>query len=179
MFPNRLGKIINLASIKKFEKLIGLNTGKNLNFELWNSYWNTSGLANKMREFIFKFSNNLLGLNTRIAHFNQHVNEACTFCILRKSFPAQRETFVHLFFDCSETNKTLTSFERTYLGNLRLDNEEKRKFFWFFGAFYNVDWKQNLFLALTTKTVLFYIWELWRTTASGIISCSVSYFKTP
>jgi hypothetical protein len=65
MFPNRLGKILNLASIKKFEKLIGLNTGKNLNFELWNSYWNAGGLANKMREFIFKFSGNSY-LNSQI-----------------------------------------------------------------------------------------------------------------
>jgi hypothetical protein len=34
----------------------------------------------KVREFIFKFRSNLLGINTRVSHFNANVARGCTFC---------------------------------------------------------------------------------------------------
>jgi hypothetical protein len=63
----------------------------------YNCSWYQYGASNKLSEFLFKFGNNLLGLNSRVHHFNRLVNEACTFCTLNKLAPAPRETFSHIF----------------------------------------------------------------------------------
>jgi hypothetical protein len=92
----------------------------------FNEWWNCFGAGNKLREFIFKFCNNLLGLNSRVHHFNHLVAEGCTFCSVNKLLPVPRETFSHLFFDCPESSATLVQFEQKYLNNLELNNENRR-----------------------------------------------------
>jgi hypothetical protein len=45
-----------------------------------NNLWSYNHLKNDFREFIFKFYNNLLGLNTRVSHFVLNVDRNCTIC---------------------------------------------------------------------------------------------------
>jgi hypothetical protein len=47
-------------------------------------FWNFSGQSNTMREFIFKYFNNQLGLNTRVSHFVANHSRNCTFCVLKR-----------------------------------------------------------------------------------------------
>jgi hypothetical protein len=51
----------------------------------FNSLWTVGTLPIKLREFFFKFKNNLLGLNVRVSHFNNQVDRGCTFCLKSNS----------------------------------------------------------------------------------------------
>ncbi len=66
------------------------------------SMWNCTGLTNRLKTFIFKFYNNLLGLNTRLSHFVINQSRGCTFCH-GTADPVPDETFLHLFYDCPVT----------------------------------------------------------------------------
>ncbi len=85
------------------------------------SNWNKNFLPSNIRVFIFKFYNNMLGLNSRVAHFNLEINASCTFCADRKLFPAPKETMVHLFYYCPSVHELITEFCTKYLRNPELD----------------------------------------------------------
>jgi hypothetical protein len=46
------------------------------------SVWNNFYFSNDFREFLFKQRNNTLGVGARVAHFDENVDEWCTFCRL-------------------------------------------------------------------------------------------------
>ena len=72
--------------------------------------WNYSFLPSKTRTFLFKFYNNILGLNSRVAKFNQNTDPSCTFCSINNLRPAPKESFTHLFYYCDTTKKILAEF---------------------------------------------------------------------
>ena len=74
------------------------------------SSWNNTMLNNKIRTFLFKFYNNILGLNSRVAKFNNDTDPSCTFCTANILFPEEKESFSHLFYYCPTTNKLLSTF---------------------------------------------------------------------
>jgi exonuclease III len=151
-------KPLNNNSLRKFCSLLGLPLNNLVPVRQLNTIWQCWGLANKIKEFSFKFFNNLLGINSRIGHFVINVHEGCTFCTLRNNLPVPRETFKHLFFDCPETEKTLSGFEAKYLEIL--DTLEKRLFFWFFGEVRGApEFGNNVFLRLTMTIIQYYVWE--------------------
>jgi hypothetical protein len=49
------------------------------------SLWNIHILGNRIRDFLYKFYSNRLGIGARVAHFNEIVNEGCTFCLISKT----------------------------------------------------------------------------------------------
>jgi hypothetical protein len=68
--------------------------------------WNKFYYSNKMREFLYKFRNNILGLNSRVCKFAPEIKAECTLCIINKeATPIQSETFLHLFFNCVYSEK--------------------------------------------------------------------------
>jgi hypothetical protein len=153
-------KPLNRNTLKKFNALVGngiMDPIKESHF--LNTRWRLFGMSNKLSEFAFKMTNNLLGLNSRVHHFNRFVDEGCTFCALNNLLPVPRETFIHLFFDCPETAKTLMSFENEYLQELNLNTVTERKKFWFLSLHVDVVVNKNTFLNLTTLVILFYVWE--------------------
>ena len=102
--------------------------------------WNYSFLSSKIRTFLFKYHNNTLGLNSRVAHFNPDTDPSCTFCSVNNLRPAERETFSHLFFHCETTQKFITEFYNRFFsietptcpeffcGNISLIESENRSF---------------------------------------------------
>jgi hypothetical protein len=152
-------KPANTNSFKKFFALCETTLDQDKILSKFNSRWNVNGASNKLREFVFKFCNNLLGLNSRVNHFNRLINEDCTFCTVNKNFPAPRETFIHLFFNCPETSATLVAFVNKYLENLDLNTAEKRRLFWFFGTTDKKFKCIKKFLGVTTSVILFYVWD--------------------
>jgi hypothetical protein len=62
--------------------------------------WAAVPMNNRFRDFLFKFLTNRLSTGARIGHFNNNIDESCFHCRLEKKFPAPRETFSHMFFDC-------------------------------------------------------------------------------
>jgi hypothetical protein len=65
----------------------------------------------------------MLGLNSRVAHFNQEVNASCTFCTVRNFLPAEKETMVHLFYYCPPVQCLIVEFGTKYLRNMALETE--------------------------------------------------------
>jgi hypothetical protein len=63
------------------------------------SIWNGQGITNRVKVFLFKFFNNILGINTRLSHFVPNQMRGCTFCSINGTNPVPDETFAHIFFD--------------------------------------------------------------------------------
>jgi exonuclease III len=153
-------KILNQNSFRKFCELIGIRLVSKITIKNSNVIWQQWGVANKVKEFSYKFFNNLLGIKSRIGHFVARVDEGCTFCTLRSMIPTPRETFFHLFFECPETDRTLKGFEDRYLSSLNLDNVSARTLFWFFGTIPdNLESRDSIFFRLTMIIVQYYVWD--------------------
>jgi hypothetical protein len=147
-------------SLKKFGSLIQVPIGNSINSIIINQSWSCVAVSNRYREFLFKFFNNLLGINSRVSHFNNNVNEACTFCTLKQIFPSPRETFLHLFYDCNEVQDLLSKFEKKYFDDVDLQNRQKKLEFWFLGISDIGDANEKFYIFLLLKSlVLFYVWE--------------------
>jgi hypothetical protein len=173
----RVTKPVNMNIFKKFCTLTDTVLDHDRTLIKFNARWNLNGTSNKLREFTFKFCNNLLGLNSRVSHFNRLVSDDCTFCSLTRNFPAPRETFLHIFYHCPETSSTLVSFEQKYLDNLELDTAEKRRLFWFFGTTDKKLKTLKKFFSLTTSVILFYVWDCkLRKSKQSLASCLNFYF---
>ena len=98
--------------------------------------WNTGGLNNRIRTFIFKFYNNLLGLNTRLSHFVANQTRGCTFCEGTVT-PAPDETFIHLFLECPTTFDWQNQFLRKYLPHLAFMDLDSRTELFFMESYRN------------------------------------------
>jgi len=75
-----------------------------------NGLWGSSYLDNSTRTFIFKLHNNLLGINTRVAHFVRNHSRACTFCTVLQDPDDNPESIIHLFFECNSVENMLIDF---------------------------------------------------------------------
>ena len=122
--------------------------------------WSFNFLAIRTREFIFKFYNNSLGLNTRISNFVENIDRSCAFCTAGAILPACEESFCHLFFYCSVTKKIQDDFLQRHFPvlALRLVNEDDKKKLWF--EFRDKDdINYNLLLSVTFCIFQSTIWE--------------------
>ena len=117
------------------------------------SSWNNTLLNNKISTFLFKFYNNILGINSRVAKFNNETDPSCTFCNANKFFPVERESFAHLFYYCPTTNKLLSSFlERFFTINSLMCIE-------YFSSIINYKEDDNKALQLALDIFRYYIWN--------------------
>ena len=93
------------------------------------SIWSTRGLLNRTRTFLFKYFNNILGLNVRLSHFVNNQQRGCTFCSLNNVGNLPDETFSHLFYDCETTKSWHLQFLREHFpANLFNNDAEKNCF---------------------------------------------------
>jgi hypothetical protein len=74
--------------------------------------------------FKFKYYNNILGINSRVAHFNPEVDAGCTFCKITGPHPVPAESFVHLFYECPSVNSLLVMLNNNYFGLPNLTKEQ-------------------------------------------------------
>ena len=85
------------------------------------SFWGLSFLPMNIREFSFKFFNNSLGLNQRLARYVGVRGEECTFCSIANNGPNVPETFIHFFFDCYTSSNIRNWFGTTYLPEINFN----------------------------------------------------------
>jgi hypothetical protein len=155
-------KNLKTNKIKTFFRLISLDIPPDPDLLIINAEWNRSYYPPKIRDFIFKFNSNILGLNTRVSHFNANVDRACTFCkIAQKNLigPIMEETFEHLFFSCPHTNKVLNTFFAEFLHDLNLNLDTEKKSFLFTGINPITNSNENCFLSSIAKLICYYIWD--------------------
>jgi hypothetical protein len=121
--------------------------------------WNMHFAKNSLRDFLFRFVQNSLSVNARIAHLVENVSPNCHFCSRVGRFLVQGETFLHLFFQCPFVEKLHNDAGENFWPEIVLDNEEEQKIFWFLGVNPLQGARYNNFLQIAIGTVQFYIWQ--------------------
>ena len=123
------------------------------------SFWNFYYLSMKIREFSFKFFNNSLGLNNRLAHFVPGRGNGCTFCSNANLNPVPVENFMHLFYECNTVKRLRTTFENEFLPELQFNNLHEKIKFWIFGILPTSGDNSNNFMLTLTQVFLYSIWQ--------------------
>ncbi len=123
-------KATDIRSVHTYFRLIDMEMEDEPFIQTANKWWDFHALPNNVREFLFKFRNNYLPLNTRVSNFVENIDRSCTFCNLTNIHPVQEETFLHLFFDCNHTQSLMSCFIADILYEFRnMSNDEKKVFF--------------------------------------------------
>jgi len=104
----------SLSQVKTFHKITESTFSTNGRWERNFSVWTINGLQNRVKVFLFKYYNNILGLGNRVWHIDPTRDPSCHFCKIENKLPAPLETFSHLFFDCPVTNKIIEKFCRRF-----------------------------------------------------------------
>ncbi len=117
------------------------------------SNWNLYYLNSRIREFCFKFYNNILGINSRVSHFNPDIEAGCTFCSLTNTRPVPKETVQHLFYYCPTTAPIITYFYDKYLCNFLISPTT------FFLANVSSIEKENRPLNITLDVLRYVLWQ--------------------
>jgi hypothetical protein len=138
--------------------------------------WNNTFFLNTQREFLFKYFNNILGINARVSKFVAGHPSECTFCVTSgEPLPINTEGFVHLFFDCQHSEKYRSMAEAEFFPEIAGENEQKRKIFWILGLVPDGNgYKSNLFMQSTVLTFNFLLWKM----KLGKTMVPVSIFKS-
>jgi hypothetical protein len=152
-------KIENLNTLKTFIELCGLDKPSKKSIQLNWGEWNRNYFQNRCREFLYKFRNNILGLNLRVSKFVQGVDAECSLCsVSSNQRPIPAESFVHVFFDCPVSDKYRTVIEQRLFPEMRNTTENERKKFWFLGILPGMP-DSNLFVNAVISLSNFLIWE--------------------
>jgi hypothetical protein len=141
------------TQVKTFLQLIDCPEPCTVRLRNIYSNWNKYYLNSNVRAFLFKYYNNILGINSRVAHFNPDIDCACTFCSLAGHLPAPKETFVHLFFDCTVTNNVVNRIWETYIQGVEINK------IIYFLANHSENEIHNGFLGLFLDILRFHIWQ--------------------
>jgi hypothetical protein len=136
-----------IKSVVSFCSLVRMDPPAKERVGLWLSLWNTGGLNNRIRTFMFKFYNNLLGLNTRLSHFVANQNRGCTFCD-GNGTTVPDESFIHIFLECPTTFEWHNQFFKKYLPHLTSMEILHRTGFFFFGKLPDAA-NENIFLIIS------------------------------
>jgi hypothetical protein len=143
---------------KTFLNLTGLAYPNLKNYGICTSLWNRNGLSNRFKTFLFRFYNNILGLNTRLSHFVPNTSRKCTLCEITDGQQSVDETFIHIFFDCKHVKRWHSEFIRKYFPDLNNPDITTQKKMWFLGIIPNLD-DVELFPATSLLCFQFCIWE--------------------
>jgi hypothetical protein len=95
------------------------------------SFWHKFYIDVRLGDFIFKYYNNSLGLNARVANFIVNHDASCTFCTLSGINPVPWETFDHLFYWCNYSTRLIDNIIARLFSNKFLSEMERKKFFLF------------------------------------------------
>ena len=118
--------------------------------------WNLSFIPVSIRESFFKFLNNKLFLNANIAHFDEQVDPTCTFCKALRNFPAEKETYRHLFYTCTATSNISVSYFNKFFQGTRYNWEPN---FILLGANNNLPEAIQLVINVEIATFIHFILE--------------------
>jgi hypothetical protein len=111
--------ILSLTVVKTFQRISNVVVNDAETFRTLHSIWDNKGLNNQMREFSFKFFNNILGLNTRVSHYYNNRDRKCELCKRDKVNNPEDETFLHLFSRC----KVAKTFKKGLVDRCFLNGE--------------------------------------------------------
>jgi hypothetical protein len=149
--------LLNIPSVVTYRNLIGIPEMDSSQVKNLLGFWNFAVSPNTMREFIYKFLYNQLGLNTRVSHFVNNHPRGCTFCTLTNEHPLADESFLHLFFSCPTVTNIRNKILSRYFQNINNGTEMEKKSF-LFGC---IDGgKNNLFVNFAVFSLHYLIWQM-------------------
>ena len=148
-----------IRNVTTFGALVNvtLNAADEIKFFL--KFWGYSFLPMNFREFSFKFFNNSLGLNHRLAHFVAGRGQGCTFCTIFNNGPISPETFIHFFYDCDTSSLMRNFVKQEFLPEILFASRQSEIKFWFYGITPLPGTKQNLFITALTQTFFYSLWR--------------------
>ena len=115
--------------------------------------WNTHGFPNRLRVFLLKFYNNILGTGNRVVHIDPSKDPSCIFCSTNKNLPAPIESFSHIFYDCPSVSKIIEKFcENFFEPEINRQNYFENSFI--------PDLKKNFAIVTVINILRYSIWQL-------------------
>jgi len=153
-------KISTLNTVKSFFEIVGLQMVNDDILHICWGEWQRNYYGNRCKEFIYKFRNNILGINQRVCKFVPDVGAECDICrVSKEPLPINTESFLHLFFECPHTSRYRNIVIENFFPELANATEEQMKNFWFLGIMPNTR-KVNPFVSCMVTEVNFYIWKM-------------------
>ena len=146
-------------TLSTFFRITNLPVPENNELKKIASFWQTSTLPNRIKDFAFKFLYNKLHTNTRLSHMigENNIDRGCTFCSISKLLPAPEETFQHLFWDCPTSQEILQKIIENYIPEIQRLSAEKQKLYFFTGT---CEVTFPLIAQITRIIGLYLIWEM-------------------
>jgi len=141
---------------KTFFRINGLVYVGNELYSKIVSLWSHSGFTNRQKTFLFKFFNNILGLNTRTSHFAVNATRDCFFCTKNNPPISTDESFIHLFYSCPTTRNWQQQFLRKCFPEMGAVPEPEEKLLWLLGVFNE---SFNDFITPAFLSFQFCVWE--------------------
>ncbi len=138
--------VLDMTTVNGFARIIQTVVPNEIVIKNFVSGWNCSFLDNDFREFIFKCRNNLLRTGDRLSHILPNNSDSCKFCIGILPGSVHRETFLHLFRECTVTSSVL--LQLNIRCKLKWDNPEI--------DFNSIYWYGNHLGNLDRNILLFY-----------------------
>jgi hypothetical protein len=168
---------------KPFRKILSFRERKNLNISVLNTVktfidlvdiampegdvlracwgeWQRNYYGNRCKEFLYKYRNNILGTNQRVAHFVPNYSAECSLCTANNEpLPIQAESFMHVFFDCTYSRKYRETLIRNYFPELVNGDIVAQKNLLFFGLAPGMQ-HCNMFISGIVSQFNFLIWTV-------------------
>jgi len=141
-----------MEQMKTFAKITDSPVPSNARLKHIYSSWTKSFLPNKMRAFLFKFYNNLLGTGNRVAHFVGDFDASCTFCTAGLLLPSSIESFSQIFLHCPFVHSIVLAIITKYTA---IENAERNYFFGTVSE--NERW--NSTISVFFDTIKYVIWQ--------------------
>jgi hypothetical protein len=117
------------------------------------SSWNTFCFPNRLKVFLFKYYNNVLGTGNRVMHIDLRKDPSCVFCNANKNFPSPIETFSHIFYDCPFIEPILNTFLSKYFRTV-----PSREIF--FTGNFNENENVNIPAVLVLDVLRYTVWQM-------------------
>ncbi len=151
--------ISTLNTVKTFSDLVGIEAEKNVLHSCWGE-WQRHFYGNRCKEFLYKFRNNILGLNQRVANFVPGFEAECSLCVINNEpLPRNVESFMHLFFECNHSQKYRGKLINSYFPELMNADSTTLKKFWFYGLVPGMT-KCNIFVSSIVSQTNYLIWSI-------------------
>jgi hypothetical protein len=129
------------------DTVISIENAQTLNTQWWYNFYSPAQKA-----FLFKLHNNILGINTRVSHFNRQVDRNCEFCNIIANPDPEDESILHLFYDCSVSERVRIRFFTEILGRDISRTE-------LFVTFATEKHSKNFILKILANLFMYFIWE--------------------
>jgi hypothetical protein len=122
-----------------------------------NRLWTDNMFTSKEKTFFFKLHNNTLGYNVAVSHFVRGHAPYCTFCELAGVQEQNRETPLHIFYECVCISEILDIIYQRITNDIDF-NFNSREYFATFDR-RGLSFASNSILTIASKILLNYTWE--------------------